>query len=70
MSADAASSSKLRRAARDELHQTYSLVEQATRTAHEGSRARRAVGKAMRSTVPRASHSPGRRSPFTAAQRS
>ena len=45
------------RAARGALHRTDSLVERATRTAHEQNKTRRAEGKAMRRTVPRESHS-------------
>lgn len=36
------------------LHHTRSLVEQATRTAHENAKARREMGKAMRRVVPEA----------------
>ena len=45
------------RRARGALRQSASLVEQASRTAHQGNKARRAEGKAMRSSVPRESHS-------------
>ena len=55
--------SKVQHVARSKLHHTYSLVEQATRTAHEGTRARRAEGKVMRKTVPREAHSQFEASP-------
>ena len=58
---------------RKSFHRTSSLVEQASRTAHEANRARRDEGKAMRRTVPRESHSEyvpsaGRPDPITLLQ--
>jgi uncharacterized protein (DUF2252 family) len=52
-----------RRVAHGGLRRTDSLVEQAAKTAHRENEARRSEGKAMRSTVPRGSHSQYEASP-------
>jgi uncharacterized protein (DUF2252 family) len=53
----ATTGTKVAHDARKSLRRTSSLVEQAGRTAHEQSKARRQEGKAMRRTVPHDAHS-------------
>jgi len=52
----ATAGTKVEHDARSSLHHTSSLLEQAGRTAHEASKARRQEGKAMRRTVPHEAH--------------